>query len=223
MAEIKDNTVPSENQLKVKERVFFENKDGKGTRVLFAGNSITMHGYAPQIGWFGRDYGMAASCKEKDYVHLIMQDVQSKEPDAAFCICQVANWERGLPDRSKTFPIFEKARDFDADVIIMRFVENCPMEHCVKENFMREYTAFIDFLNKSGKAKIILTTGFWKHPLDEAIQAVGKKYGYPIIYLGDLSQDQSMMALDKFEHTGVGAHPGDRGMAEIARRILAAM
>ena len=39
-------------------------------KVLFIGNSITLHGVAPQIGWTNR-WGMAASSQEKDYVHLV--------------------------------------------------------------------------------------------------------------------------------------------------------
>ena len=56
---LKDNTVSAENQLKTELPIFFENKDGNGKRVLFVGNSITLHEAKEEIGWYG-NYGMAA-------------------------------------------------------------------------------------------------------------------------------------------------------------------
>ena len=43
-------------------------------RVLFLGNSITLHGPAPAIGWTG-NWGMAASAERLDYVHLLTADI----------------------------------------------------------------------------------------------------------------------------------------------------
>jgi hypothetical protein len=39
-------------------------------RILFLGNSITMHGAKPSIGW-SNNCGMAASALDKDYVHVL--------------------------------------------------------------------------------------------------------------------------------------------------------
>ena len=60
MNQLSKNTVDSANQLKNKGSVYFENPQGKGTRVMFVGNSITLHGYKPEIGWHGV-WGMAES------------------------------------------------------------------------------------------------------------------------------------------------------------------
>ena len=93
MQQIEKNNVTAENQLNGAGLVSFENPNGKGVRVMFAGNSITRHAPSPTIGWT-LDCGMAASAPEKDYVHLLMQKFRKTDPDAAFCICQVADWER---------------------------------------------------------------------------------------------------------------------------------
>ena len=215
---MKKNTVPSENQLKVGETVFVDFPEGKGKRVMFVGNSITLHGVKEDIGWFNR-CGMAASSLDKDYVHVVMSKVLEKDSDASFCICQAAGWERAYKDGMAAMEKYVAARDFEADVIIMRIIENCRGSEYEPEIFFEQYGEFINYLNKTGKAKVILTTGFWKHPGDKEIMAVGEKYGYPTIYLGDLGEDDAMMAKDLYEHKGVGMHPGDKGMENIAERI----
>ena len=45
----------------------------------------------------------------------------------------------------------------------------------------------------------------------------------PCVTLDDLGQQPAMRADGLFAHEGVAAHPGDKGMAEIARLIVEAM
>ena len=45
-------------------------------KILFLGNSITRHGPSQAVGWSG-DWGMAASAREKDFVHLVTSSLCS--------------------------------------------------------------------------------------------------------------------------------------------------
>ena len=214
--QMKKNTVDSSNQLKKNEYVYVQNPKGKGKRVMFAGNSITLHGVKEDIGWMNR-WGMAASALEKDYVHILMNKISEKYDDAVFCICQVAEWERKYKNGETTYDLYREARDFSADIIIARFVENCPLDGFDADAFRKEYPKFLDYLNAS--EKLITTGGFWKHPADEIISQVAKERGYAYVELGDLGERDDMRATGLFEHAGVAAHPGDKGMAHIAERI----
>ncbi len=217
--QMKKNTVDSSNQLNDSALVKMENPAGKGIRVMFAGNSITLHGAKKDIGW-ENEWGMAASAKEKDYVHLLMSKIKENKQDAAFCICQVAEWESNYKNGGDKHYLFKAARDFNADVIIARFIENCPGEDFDEALFKKEYDNLITYLNKSGKAKVILTTGFWKHPGDEIIREFALEHNYSLVELGDLGENDDMMAKNLFWHSGVAMHPGDKGMQAIAERIL---
>ena len=220
MSQIEKNTVKADNQLEEEKYIKFMNPDGMGKRIMFAGNSITLHGILPEIGWHW-EWGMAASSEENDYVHLVMSAVNKTDKDAAFCIAQVSRWETVYhQDYEEVLKLYEECRDFNADVIIVRAVENCPRDVYDEEVFMKSYKAMIDYLNK-GNAKVILTTSFWKTKADEAIIKVGEERGYPVIYLGDLGERDDMKAIGKFEHRGVCNHPNDNGMREIAERIIA--
>lgn len=219
MEQIVKNTVKAENQVRKAEYVTFERKSGKGIRVLFVGNSITFHGEKPDIGW-NRSCGMAASSKEKDYVHLLITCILEKDPEAAFCICQAAEWERHYKEGGDILPLYEQAREFHADIIIMRVIENCCTEAFDVGAFEKEYERLIDFLADRRQAQLILTTGFWHHIGDDVIRRLAVRRGFPLVELGDLGEDEQMKAIGLYEHSGVANHPGDLGMRKIAERIL---
>lgn len=220
MNQIRKNTVSAKEQ--VNNYILYENPYGKGKKILFLGNSITRHAVKESIGWLN-DWGMAASAKEKDYVHLIMSAVQEKEPDAAFCICQAATWERAYDNAESVYDMLKPAREFHADVVILRLIENCPLEGFDKTIFREAYLKLIQYLNVNQKAKIILTSSFWKREGDDIIEDVAKENGWDYIYLGDLGERSDMRADGLFKHQGVAHHPGDLGMEMIAKRILEKM
>lgn len=222
MEQIDKNTVKAENQLKENDYISYINPLGKDSRVMFVGNSITRHGKKPEIGW-DHDWGMAASTKEKDYVHLLVKKVTEKEPDAVFCICQASQWETHCYDPEKVLSSFEKARDFQADLIIFRISENFSRNVYEPERLKKNYQDFIDYLNPEGSGKVILTTGFWKRKEDQIIRKMAIENSYPLVELNDLGEDDLMKAIGLFKHSGVANHPGDLGMEKIAERIFSVM
>lgn len=215
------NTVSSKNQVKPSEQIRLYNENASGKRILIIGNSITKHAPAPQIGWHG-NYGMAASCEENDYCHRIMSTVTETAPDTAFMILQEAAWERafwGSPDEyddaMKQVPVF------DPDIVILRLGENISRESADAHNVAKGFETLCEYLSAGGKRKLLITETFWNSPWTfDALDSAARKYADTPIPLSDLGDDDGMKAIGLFEHSGVAAHPNDRGMAAIAERIL---
>ena len=218
MNAIKENTVKAENQMiNSSELSFLGNKDAK-TKILVVGNSITRHGPLKEIGW-ERDWGMAASAPEKDFVHRLYAKITESGKDAYMRIRQCAFWERnyltdGILDN------YDAERNFKADIVIFRLGEN--VAESDKPFFKENAEKFIRHI--SGNGKVIMTTCFWKNEIvDDGIRKIAKENGYPLIELGDLGDDPEMKATGLFWHSGVAAHPGDKGMEEISARIYVAV
>ena len=217
--QLQKNDVPATDQLKDLSYIRFFNLENTGKRVMFVGNSITLHGPSEALGWRG-EWGMAASSAENDYVHRLMTAISEQDPNCAFCICQVSQWECQYQAGSEILNLYESARRFQPDIIVMRFVENCPRDNYDPNVFKKEATALLKYLNPTNNARIILTTGFWHHPADEAIVELSEELNLPLVKLGDLGENKAMKAIGLFEHAGVGNHPGDLGMKNIADRIF---
>jgi hypothetical protein len=49
----------------------------KADRILFVGNSLTLHGPKPVIGWTG-NWGMAASAQDRIFVHLLTAAIEAQ-------------------------------------------------------------------------------------------------------------------------------------------------
>lgn len=111
------------------------------------------------------------------------------------------------------------AREYTADVIIMRIIENVKKEYAEKYPLAPAYSNLIDFMNTGRKAEVILTTSFWAHPADDEVRKVAADRGYPLVELNNLGKQEEMMATGLFEHKGVARHPGDKGMKAIADAI----
>lgn len=222
MDDVKKNTVPPVGQ--TASCVIKDGASNGNVRILFIGNSITYHGYKPDIGWFG-SYGMAASCKENDYVHRLAAMLEEENVFADKCVVNVAEWERNYKTGDEVLKrgIYSEAVEFDADIIIVRILENCPTDGWEKETFKKQFLTFLDYFDPKNNAKIILTTSFWRHKGSETIEEIAKERGLQCVHLTDLGDKDEMKAIGKFEHNGVAIHPGDLGMYNMAKRLLPAV
>lgn len=60
----------------------------------------------------------------------------------------------------------------------------------------------------------------WKRPIvSKAIEKVASESNATVMDMSELSQDLSFRAIGNFEHSGVAAHPGNKGMKRIAEII----
>lgn len=213
---ISKNTVKAENQIDEKCKVV--EVENPALRVLFMGNSITLHEPAPAIGWNAR-WGMAASAQENDYVHLVLKALREKYGEVSYCITNVADFEREYW-KDENISRYAVANDFSADTVIYRFGENTNRD-MLKEKPMKEHlNAFLEHFAKNAK-KVVVTDLFWQHEyLCSLFEELADECGYEFVSLCDLGDDDENKAIGLFAHEGVALHPGDLGMKRIAERII---
>ena len=215
-----NNNVPAVGQVKGNDCVSFFLAENADIKILFLGNSITRHGKAEQLGWFG-DWGMAASCKENDYVHKLIGKIGRQGKKVSYCTANLSEWERTRNMRLLTSRYLQ-AYLFNADIIIVRLGENAELTKFLKE-FELCYRKMVEYFSGNG-AKVVLSDLFWEYePFDCFVKDFAKEKSYGFVQLHDLGCMENMKATGKFKHAGVAAHPGDIGMENIAERIYRAI
>lgn len=200
----------------------------KAERVLFLGNSITLHGPNASIGWTS-NCGMAASAPEKDYVHLLLQrftDAAGGRAPASK-VANIATFER----QHATFDIATSLKehlDFKADVVILAIGENVPAlaTEEARMAFRKAVAGLLAALKASGAPTLVVRSCFWPNKAkDEILKQTCAEAGGIFVDISHLSADASSFARSEraFKHAGVAAHPGDKGMAGIADAIWKAL
>lgn len=212
-----ENTVSAKGQMVNTDTLrYYGNPEAK-KRILIVGNSITRHGPLASIGW-ERDWGMAASSEEKDYVHLLMRKWKARGVDYFLCVDQLSCWEVMLNEGAVDLSVCRDARAFHADVVIFRLAENIG-GNIDRSYFKKQLQEFLDEIAPPDAA-VIMTTPFWENKtVEEEIRALARERNYALADLVPLGAKSENKAYGLFSHSGVCAHPGDEGMRAIAEKI----
>lgn len=201
---------------------YLEGDKNADVRIMFIGNSITIHELKPEIGW-NKQCGMAASDINHDYVHIVYKYLLNKYKSVSICVCNAKEWELDYPNKSKADLIISLIEKYQPHILVLRIGENFKRDYLNQSN---PYNAF-DYIIKNAKKvanKVIVTSLFWEWDnLDATIKKVSYDNNVKYVYLTDLSKDKTNEAIGQFENRDVSLHPNDKGMKEIANRILGAL
>ena len=217
------NTVSGNQMTKNSQFVLFE---GNGTQggLLCVGHSLTRHAPVAKIGWHN-DWGMAASSKENDYVHVLWKKLKEKYGDMPLCIAKAGFFERNFPKADEILPKYYKpAQDFKAKWIVISFVDNVKPKMAKEHSFIKEYEKFVKFVNPDGKAKLIITTGWYPaKSLNNDLIEFAKRNNITIVDIGKIYHQDGMKATGLWKHAGVASHPSDKGMKALGEAYFEAL
>jgi hypothetical protein len=196
-------------------------------KVLFLGNSITLHGPAPKIGWLG-NWGMAASTEQKDFVHLVVAGLANRSGKApVLMVKNIAEFERNYATYDPALKMKE-AFAFGADLVVVAIGENVPAltSEEAKVQFKAGLLRVLHGLQPGSHPTIVVRSCFWANKAkDDVLRQACREVDGIFVDAGPLGKDPSNYARSErsFQHAGVAAHPGDKGMRAIAEAILGAL
>lgn len=192
------------------------------SNVLVLGNSITVH---PVTSFWWGVWGMAASEREKDFVHVLESLLQAVNPGATVTPLNIAAFEvnHGTYDFSQL-----DAHLAGKDETIIRLGEN--VSNLV--GWQDSLESLVDYIRSIVPSMRVAITGvFWANSAkDSAQEGAASAKGIPFVPLSDLDTpaNRSYMGAQVYgddsqwhtvNNSGVAAHPGDGGMQGIGERL----
>ena len=117
------------------------------------------------------------------------------------------------------FDEYSNLKDFEADAVVIVLGENIHENEHTQDELADKFSELISYLRK-GKSNVpvLISQPFlWEKPVVcKAIEKAAAELNAMVMDMSELSQDLSFRAIGKFEHSGVAAHPSDKGMKRIA-------
>ncbi len=191
---------------------------------LFLGNSLTYHD-APEEEIDKTKRGLTSTCLINDYVHILLKKISDeKYVNIKFSILNIAEFERTFREYSFSFDKLHNAVVKQPDYLIVQIGENVTAKDSI--DVLKYENEFIKLLNLFPKSKRIITIPFWpRKELQYATTNVAIKsnsYLVDISHLGNGTDSNNFSSSYKtYKQAGVGSHPGDYGMRNIANCIYA--
>jgi len=187
-------------------------------KILIIGNSISYHPIAPNIGW-DHAGGMGASSKDNDYAHVLLKDISNKyhTKNIEMKIVNLTEFERNFS--AFDFSKVDKYREYNSDVIIFQLGENVILTN----NFTEKYRELINKIKGTNKPLVICASPFMPSlEKNKAVKEVCINTNSLFVDLSHLTLlDKSNYAYTEHDYSkGVGNHPGDKGMSNIAKELF---
>jgi hypothetical protein len=189
----------------------------KVSKVLILGNSITQKSPAPALGWYG-NWGMAATSQDSDYVHRLIGKMKTKNAKVEVSYGSAGGFERAF--WKIDYKYFEKYKDFNADLIVLEIGENINDSIANKDSLGIHLTELVNYLSSNKKVDVCMASSFWpKTNVDRIFDSLCTAKHWIFVNLNGLYKDPANASHSRFVNRGVGAHPSDAGMRNIADRI----
>lgn len=203
-------------------------KAEQGYHYLAIGNSITLHGIADY--WWG-EWGMAASERDSDFVHLITAFLEDKKENAIVSMpYNYSVWEVQSHDRAETWEFLDRYLFSKIDLITVQLSENCTDITTFQSDFA---ALLVHIREKCGSnVEIVVIDDFWSDEKSEMKKAVCDGLDVAFADLSDIRKQAEYQvgvgatvygsdgAQHVIEHAGVARHPGDEAMRVIAERVI---
>jgi hypothetical protein len=208
---------------------FLNSCDDEHYNILFIGNSITIHDYADY--WWSDNRGMAATERNKDYVHLTVSGLRNfQNKPVNYSTVFFRTWETLAHDRAETYDIIDNYLNDKLNVVVVQLGENVSDT----STFESDYKYLLEHISSNAQNAEIVTIGdFWEDKTKDSIKKnVAAELNLKYVDLFEIQDNPSYQAglgtkvkgedgkMHTIEHEGVAKHPGDNGMAWIADHLL---
>ena len=197
------------------------------SRLLVLGNSVTQHGPLKSVQW-EHNWGMAASGADKDFAHLLRGHLAKASGGVVeLRVKNSADFERNMAGYDLVSALKEELA-FEPTVIVVALGRNAKAPGSVDEKlaYRLAFARLLKSLQEKSKARVVVRSEFWAEPAKEAeVRQACEAAGVLYVDIGAPAGDGANLgsAERKFEHAGVGGHPGDKGMQVIAERLWEGM
>lgn len=211
----------------------FENKDlnidfsEDSYNYLAIGNSITLHEICD---YWWNECGMAASEETEDYFHKLCKKLKDEYGEVSAYAYNFSVWEIMASDRAETLEVLKPYLNPNLDLITVQLGENVSN----LDEFENDFKFLLEYISENvPDCEVIVIGDFWeKANRDSVKEDVCLRGGWRYVSLNEIKDSPeyecgvNTTVYDEngnehvVVHSGVAAHPNDKGMSYIADAVF---